>query len=232
MLWAPVVACETSAPPTTPRGTSRSSPGLTTFTVRVYADARADRPTAHPCRPGGAPAPHGRLHRRLLPLAATAPRPPGGARGPARRGTRRRAARGRGRRRPRGLRDPVLHLEHAARRPHLDPQRSLPDGGGARHRRRGGPVPGRPLVVPRARLRRDGVADRRRQPPRAGLLRQDGRRPRGLGELLHRVSGRGGLDLEQPAASLVVDLQGRVPYAEALLHPAGELASARVAVVV
>src|SRR5215212_10796706 len=31
MLLAPVVACEISEPPTTPRGTSRSGPGLTTF---------------------------------------------------------------------------------------------------------------------------------------------------------------------------------------------------------
>src|SRR5438105_2978203 len=31
MLCAPAVACEISAPPTTPRGTSRSGPGLTTL---------------------------------------------------------------------------------------------------------------------------------------------------------------------------------------------------------
>src|SRR5206468_12285937 len=31
MFWAPVVAWEISDPPTTPRGTSRSLPGLTTF---------------------------------------------------------------------------------------------------------------------------------------------------------------------------------------------------------
>src|ERR1700760_2006683 len=31
MLCAPAVVWEISAPPTTPRGTSRSSPGLTTF---------------------------------------------------------------------------------------------------------------------------------------------------------------------------------------------------------
>src|SRR5258708_26296187 len=31
MLLAPAVACEISAPPTTPRGTSRSGPGLTTL---------------------------------------------------------------------------------------------------------------------------------------------------------------------------------------------------------
>src|ERR1700731_620521 len=32
MFCAPVVDCEISEPPTTPRGTSRSAPGLTTFT--------------------------------------------------------------------------------------------------------------------------------------------------------------------------------------------------------
>src|SRR5579862_6275361 len=32
MLWASAVVCEISAPPTTPRGTSRSAPGLITFT--------------------------------------------------------------------------------------------------------------------------------------------------------------------------------------------------------
>src|SRR5450755_2929964 len=31
MLWAPAVVCEISAPPTTPRGVSRSGPGLTTL---------------------------------------------------------------------------------------------------------------------------------------------------------------------------------------------------------
>src|SRR6516225_11069202 len=36
MFWAPAVTCEISAPPTTPRGTSRSGPGLTTFMRRVY----------------------------------------------------------------------------------------------------------------------------------------------------------------------------------------------------
>src|SRR5579862_1517968 len=34
MFCAPVVACEISDPPTTPRGTSRSAPGLTTFIGR------------------------------------------------------------------------------------------------------------------------------------------------------------------------------------------------------
>src|SRR5947209_7924268 len=33
MLCAPAVACDISAPPSTPRGTSRSSAGLTTFTL-------------------------------------------------------------------------------------------------------------------------------------------------------------------------------------------------------
>src|SRR5215212_4561231 len=37
MLLAPVVAWETSEPPTTPRGVSRSGPGLTTFISEVHA---------------------------------------------------------------------------------------------------------------------------------------------------------------------------------------------------
>src|SRR2546421_4102637 len=36
MFCAPAVAWETSAPPTTPRGTSRSGPGLTTLMGGVY----------------------------------------------------------------------------------------------------------------------------------------------------------------------------------------------------
>src|SRR5437763_4024951 len=36
MFCAPAVDWEISAPPTTPRGTSRSGPGLTTLTIRVY----------------------------------------------------------------------------------------------------------------------------------------------------------------------------------------------------
>src|SRR2546423_8666134 len=36
MFCAPAVACETSAPPTTPRGTSRSGPGFTTLMGGVY----------------------------------------------------------------------------------------------------------------------------------------------------------------------------------------------------
>src|SRR5579875_2586989 len=35
MFCAPVVIWETSEPPTTPRGTSRSAPGLTTFMTRA-----------------------------------------------------------------------------------------------------------------------------------------------------------------------------------------------------
>src|SRR5215213_4360654 len=42
MRDAPVVACEISDPPTTPRGTSRSSPdGLTTFMAAAYARGRS-----------------------------------------------------------------------------------------------------------------------------------------------------------------------------------------------
>src|SRR5689334_5027928 len=39
MLSAPAVVCEISAPPTTPRGTSRSGPGLTTFMPRTLPAA-------------------------------------------------------------------------------------------------------------------------------------------------------------------------------------------------
>src|SRR5205085_9098105 len=39
MFRAPVVACEISDPPTTPRGTSRSAPGLTTFIRRTSLQA-------------------------------------------------------------------------------------------------------------------------------------------------------------------------------------------------
>src|SRR5450631_2684751 len=43
MFWAPAVACEISAPPSTPRGTSRSGPGLITF----IGSSLLRRPVAH-----------------------------------------------------------------------------------------------------------------------------------------------------------------------------------------
>src|SRR3954452_23126422 len=54
MFVAPAVACEISAPPTTPRGTSRSSPCLTTFNVPPSV-GRAE-PNAGRARPRGSPA--------------------------------------------------------------------------------------------------------------------------------------------------------------------------------
>ena len=63
---APAVACEISEPPTTPRGTSRSAPGLTTFIgrrlhhrARVYRRSRRRRPrsgAAAAAPPRGRPA--------------------------------------------------------------------------------------------------------------------------------------------------------------------------------
>src|SRR5438270_399302 len=43
MLCAPAVVWEISAPPSTPRGTSRSSPGLTTFIVAPSSSPRVYR---------------------------------------------------------------------------------------------------------------------------------------------------------------------------------------------
>src|SRR5919206_686276 len=48
MLWAPAVACETSLPPTIPRGSSRSCSGLTTlmgWSLRL-APSRVERDAA------------------------------------------------------------------------------------------------------------------------------------------------------------------------------------------
>src|SRR5258706_14950628 len=71
MLWAPAVACEISAPPTTPRGTSRSAAGLTTFTAgSLRWTAASDVETVvEPLRPAG-----GRARRDAPPAAGGAGR--------------------------------------------------------------------------------------------------------------------------------------------------------------
>src|ERR1700733_9709963 len=48
MLCAPVVACEISDPPTTPRGTSWSAPGLTTFIEPRLSNESTSAPSLPP----------------------------------------------------------------------------------------------------------------------------------------------------------------------------------------
>ena len=197
---APVVACDTSAPPTTPRGTSCSAPGLTTFTGA----------SLRPCPSPSSVLPPPPTATALLALMDAyvvdfyrCPRGPrasaGGPRRPARRGpSKARSSWPRPTTRPGRLRDPLLHLEHA----HADRIAILNDlyisDPRPRYGRRHAAVPGSARPYPRARLRGDGVADRGRQRSRAGLLREDGRPQGRLAVLLHPLS-RGAAPARCPA---------------------------------